>query len=120
MNHYSKIVKFPNGYGASIVCHAGSYGGKDGLFEVAVLDENDDIVYDTPITCDVLGHLDFHEVDSVLFDIRNLPRKPRNVTIEVTEELLGTLENALEILQAKKYEHTASVLEKLYSQLKGK
>lgn len=119
MNHYSKIVKFPNGYGASIVCHAGSYGGKDGLFEVAVLDENDDITYDTPITCDVLGHLDFHEVDSVLFDIRNLPRKPKNVTIEVTEQLLDTLKKALEILQAKKYEYTACMLEKFINQMKG-
>jgi hypothetical protein len=83
MNHYSKIVKFENGYGASIVCHAGSYGGKDGLFEVAVLDENDDIVYDTPITCDVLGHLEFQDVANVLDDIRGLPRKPKNVTERV-------------------------------------
>jgi hypothetical protein len=119
MNHYSKIVKFENGYGASIVCRVGSYGVKDGLFEVAVLDENGDITYDTPITCDVLGYLSFQDVANVLSDIQGLPRKPKNVTIEVTEQLLGTLQNALEILQAKKYEHTASMLEKVINQMKG-
>lgn len=27
--------KFDNGYGASVICHMGSYGGKDGLWELA-------------------------------------------------------------------------------------
>ena len=70
---YHKVFKFDNGYGASVVSHSGSYGGDRGLFEVAVLDKNDDIVYDTPVTSDVLGYLDFAEVAAVLDQIKNLP-----------------------------------------------
>ena len=64
--------KFPNGYGASVIKHRYSYGGKDGLWEVAVLDSEGNICYDTPITSDVLGHLNDPEVDSVLTNIYNL------------------------------------------------
>ena len=50
-------LAFPNGYGVSIIRHDGSYGGKQGLFEVAVL-RGDSITYDTPVTNDVIGYLD--------------------------------------------------------------
>ena len=46
------IVQFPNGYGASIVQGEHTYGGKDGLYELAVFGEDGHITYDTPITDD--------------------------------------------------------------------
>lgn len=70
---YQKTYKFENGYGASVICNEFSYGGDRGLFEVAVLDAAGNIVYDTPITGDVLGYLDFEDVAKVLKDIENLP-----------------------------------------------
>lgn len=71
MNEYRKVYKFDNGYGASVVCNFGSYGGKDGLFEVAVL-KGDDICYDTDITNDVIGWCGFAEVAEILERVKNL------------------------------------------------
>ena len=31
------IYRFPNGWGASVICHRGSYGGPEGLWEVGVM-----------------------------------------------------------------------------------
>ena len=72
MNHYSKQITFPNGYAASIISNEDSYGGKDGLFEIAVL-HGESIIYDTPITSDVLGNLTFSEVVESLEKIAALP-----------------------------------------------
>lgn len=77
MNDYHKIYKFDNGYGASVVSHFGSYGGKDGLFEVAVLKNGKKggkqyLCYDTPITSDVVGWLDFAGVADILNKIKAL------------------------------------------------
>lgn len=71
MNNYHKVYKFDNGYGASVVCNSGSYGVQDGLFEVAIL-KGDDICYDTPITSDVVGWLDFAGVTDILNKIKAL------------------------------------------------
>jgi hypothetical protein len=71
MNDYHKIYKFENGYGASVISHSGSYGGNDGLFEVAVL-KNGEMCYDTPITSDVVGWLDFGGVADILNKIKAL------------------------------------------------
>lgn len=73
-NKYHNIIPFPNGYSASIVSNEHSYGGDSGLFEVAVLHDNQ-IVYDTPITRDVLGYLTFQEVAESLVEISNLPAR---------------------------------------------
>jgi hypothetical protein len=69
---YHKIYRFPNGYGASVVSSPFTYGGKDGLFEVAVLDSSGTIDYSTPITGDVIGYLDFAGVADILNKIKNL------------------------------------------------
>jgi hypothetical protein len=44
----------------NITCH--SYGGDEGLWEVALIGPTGDIRYDTPVTDDVLGHLTDDEV----------------------------------------------------------
>ena len=65
--------KFPNGFGASVVRHEYSYGGSKGLWELAVLDADGHIAYDTPITDDVLGYLVDAEVTDALDRIAALP-----------------------------------------------
>lgn len=69
---YRERHEFENGYGASIVCHEGSYGHERGEFEIAVL-HNDDICYATPITNNVLGYVEPRRVDSILKKIEDLP-----------------------------------------------
>jgi hypothetical protein len=66
------IVQFPNGYGASIVQGEHTYGGKDGLYEIAVFGKDGHISYSTPITDDVLGYLSEEEVEKTLTEIKNL------------------------------------------------
>ena len=77
-NGIQYIFKADNGYGASIVQHNSSYGGRVGLWEIAVTeyDEDDewDICYDTPITNDVLGHLSESEVMDYLTQIEQLKK----------------------------------------------
>lgn len=73
--HYGgiqRVYKFPNGYGASVIRHKGSYGFAKGLWELAVLDDTGDLCYYTPITDDVIGHLTDEEVNLKLNEIRGL------------------------------------------------
>jgi hypothetical protein len=72
MNDYKQVFKFDNGYGASVVSNAMSYGGSKGLFEVAVLDKDGNIAYNTTVTNDVVGWLDFAEVADILNKIKEL------------------------------------------------
>lgn len=65
-------LTFPNGYSASVVRGDGTYGGSEGLYELAVL-HGDTIVYDTPVTGDVLGWLTEGDVTERLNEIAGLP-----------------------------------------------
>jgi hypothetical protein len=65
-------VQFDNGYGVSVVSHTFSYGGKDGLYELAVLDKNGDLTYETPITSDVLGYLEPEQVTEIMAKVQSL------------------------------------------------
>ena len=58
-----KVVRYycDNGYGLSVACHEHSYGGKEGLYEIALL-KDDKIVYDDHEWQDVRGWLSLHEV----------------------------------------------------------
>ena len=68
--------QFANGYGASVVRHMYSYGGNDGLWELAVTDRAGNLCYSTPITDDVLGYLGDADVDECLARIDALPEAP--------------------------------------------
>ena len=65
-------ITFDNGYGASVVRHEYSYGGKDGLYELAVLDSNGELTYATPVTNDVIGYLRPEDVTDVFAKIQQL------------------------------------------------
>lgn len=74
------IFHFENGYGANIVKGPHTYGGSQGLWELAVTKKKRggwDLCYDTPITNDVIGWLDEPGVATVLKDIEALPKKKR-------------------------------------------
>lgn len=64
--------KAENGYGASIIQTIYSYGGKEGLWELAILDSDGQITYNTAITNDVLGYLSEEDVNETLEKIKNL------------------------------------------------
>jgi len=64
-------INFDNGYGASVIKSPYSYGGNQGLYELAVI-KDDAICYDTPITDDVLGYLTKDDVTKYLGQIQEL------------------------------------------------
>lgn len=64
---------FPNGYGVSVVRGRGTYGSEDGLYELAVTHPGIGLVYDTPITDDVLGRLTEADVSEAMAEVEALP-----------------------------------------------
>lgn len=58
--------RFDNGWGASVVRGPYTYGGPEGFFELAVLDSEGLLNYDTPVTSDVEGWLTAEAVDGLL------------------------------------------------------
>lgn len=68
---YSRTM-FENGFGVSVIKHKYSYGGPDGLYELAILDSDGEITYDTPITDDVIGYLTEEGVTALLAEIQLL------------------------------------------------
>jgi hypothetical protein len=69
-------ISFDNGYGASVVKGPMSYGGDRGLYELAVLDSNGELTYDTPVTSDVEGYLSEEDVTKLLEQIQKLEIAP--------------------------------------------
>lgn len=67
----SRMV-FENGYGVSVVSNTYSYGGKDGLFEVAVLGKDGELTYDTSVTNDVIGYLETEGVTEIMEQVQEL------------------------------------------------
>jgi hypothetical protein len=58
--------KFGNGYGVSVIRHSFSYGYQDDLWELGVTDHDFNLVYSTPITDDVIGYQNEHEIALLL------------------------------------------------------
>ena len=85
-----RLYRFENNFGASVIRHSGSYGGNDGLHELAVIiwDPKDNITlvetdrykritgwticYSTAITNDVSGYLKEDQVNTILSFIEKL------------------------------------------------
>lgn len=67
------LFRFPNGYGASLINHSGSYGNE--LAVIEWMGANYDLVYDTPVTGDVLGWLTPAQIESTLDAIAALPTR---------------------------------------------
>lgn len=65
-------IFFDNGYGASVVKTPTTYGGDNGLYELAVLGTDGQITYTTPITNDVIGYLRPEDVTDVMEKIQQL------------------------------------------------
>ena len=73
-NHMGGVqarIQFDNGYEASVVKSEYTYGGNDGLYELAVFKDGE-ICYDTPITDDVIGYLRPEDVTDVMAKIQQL------------------------------------------------
>jgi hypothetical protein len=63
---------FDNGYGVSVVRTPFSYGGKKGLYELAVLKDGE-IHYDNPVANgDVVGYLSEDEVSELMVEVQKL------------------------------------------------
>ena len=67
-----RLYEFANGYGASVIRGLHTYGGPEGLWELAVL-RSGDLCYTTPVTDDVKGYLTEDAVDALLGQIEALP-----------------------------------------------
>lgn len=64
---------FDNGYGVSVVRGELTYGGPEGLYELAVVDaKTEEITYHTPITDDVIGYLTEEGVTQLMTEIQLL------------------------------------------------
>ena len=90
-----KLYRFANNYGASVVKGEHTYGGDEGLWELAVIAFRVDgdflLSYDTPITEDVEGHLTDDAVEILLGRIEALPKRPfiNDINDKVHKELSG-------------------------------
>jgi hypothetical protein len=67
-------VQFKNGYGASVITGSMFYTSLDHPYEVAVLDSRGKLTYKTPITNDVIGHLNESKANEILKQIQELPK----------------------------------------------
>ena len=65
-------IQFPNGHGASVVKTPYTYGGREGKYELAVLDKDGRLDYSTEVTNDVIGYLKPDQVTEYLRQIQLL------------------------------------------------
>lgn len=65
-------MHFDNGFGVSVISHSHSYGGRNGLYEVAVLDSDGNLTYETPVTNNVIGYLTEEDVSDVMKQVQEL------------------------------------------------
>lgn len=77
-NHLT--MAFENGWGVSVISHQYSYGGREGLYEIGILNEEGHIEYDNPVNSDgVVGWLTPKDVVAYVNVIASLPRKVQEI-----------------------------------------
>ena len=69
---------FDNHYGVSVVRGPYTHGGRKGLYELAVVymapeDKKSQLVYDTPVTNDIMGYLTPDNVTDIMAQVEALP-----------------------------------------------
>ena len=69
---------FDNYYGVSVVRGLHTYGGRNGLYELAVIymapeDKYSQLIYDTPVTSAVVGHLTPDDITKLMKQVSELP-----------------------------------------------
>jgi len=86
---YCKKWLFENGYGLSVIRKYGSYGFEKGKFEIGVIESGDRLkiedtilTYDTPITDDVIGHLESEEV-------KEIGERVKHISLNIDEDETG-------------------------------
>ena len=81
MNGIRAFILFDNNYGVSVIRNSYSYGGRDGLYELAVVHMSPDmgeskLDYDNPVANgDVRGHLTPEDVTQLMEEVVLLPVK---------------------------------------------
>ena len=63
-------MMFKNGYGVSVLRTERSKGGDKGLYELMVIGSDGHIIFDTPVTPDVLGWLTEEQVTVEMYTIQ--------------------------------------------------
>lgn len=93
-------IFFENGYGASIIRGPFTYGGSEGLFELAVVGKHGHLDFNTPVTDDVIGWLRPDQVVDLLEQIAGLTEKlvARHVRVTTIEKTYKRARSALEQL----------------------
>ena len=71
MDGEQATIHFSNGYGVSVIRGLYSYGGEQGLYELAVL-KGGHLCYETPVANDVLGYLSVAEVNGYMRQVQLL------------------------------------------------
>lgn len=72
---YQAKVFFQNGYGASVIYGYGVYGTDEAPYELAIIKGNDEdfeIIYDTPITDNVVSYQTAEQITELLEKIEAL------------------------------------------------
>lgn len=65
-------MKFENGWGVSVIKSKWSYGGDEGLYEMAVLDKDGYISYNSGVIVDVAGYLTEEMVTELMRKVQGL------------------------------------------------
>jgi hypothetical protein len=65
------VITFPNGHGASVICGSHAFSDKEHPYELGVT-LGGGLCYTTPISKDVIGHLNEKQVEELLNKIASL------------------------------------------------